>query len=168
MSENNTIKEFNFDIELDINKLVAKEISENFSDKFQLSNEEIEKLASNKYYKRQTVNNIEKFSLRLIDDKNPSQIKDITISFIINRIIQEKETDKTVRLFYIDGKEIYTESDARTGKDVLKYLIDNYELEYIPKTLIIDYTDSAIDDKYIEQIRILDEQRNNANSVCLG
>jgi len=168
MSENNTIKEFNFDIELDINKLVAKEISEKFSDKFQLSNEEIEKLASNKYYKRQTANNIEKFSLRLIDDKNPSQIKDINISFIINRIIQEKETDKTVRLFYINGKEIYTESDARTGKDVLKYLIDNYELEHIPKTLIINYTDSAIDDKYIEQIRILDEQRNNANSICLG
>lgn len=159
MSENNTIKEFNFDIELDINKLIAKEISEKFSDKFQLSNEEIEKLASNKYYKRQTVNNIEKFCLRLIDDKNPSQIKDIDISFIINRIIQEKETDKTVRLFYIDGKEIYTESDKRTGKDVLKYLIDNYELEYIPKTLIIDYTDSALDDKYIEQIRILDKQR---------
>ena len=32
MSENNTIKEFNFDIELDINKLIAKEISEKFSE----------------------------------------------------------------------------------------------------------------------------------------
>ena len=86
----------------------------------------------------------------------------------IYSILDRIELNKTVRLFYIDGKEIYTENDKRTGGHVVRYLVDNYELEYQPRTLIVNYTDSEVDDSIIKQIKLLDEQGINANSICLG